>query len=924
MFKRTKVCTAALVALSGSLALVGTSVLAQDQTQRIEITGSAIKRIAAETALPIQVLTRADIDRSGVQSVTELIQNLPSMQGFSQSSSSVGGGGGGYSDASIHSIGGTRTLVLLNGHRLATWAGQTLTGSGSGIDLNGIPLAAVERVEVLTDGASAIYGTDAIAGVVNFILRKDLQSGEISANVVVPHGNVGKNYVLSASKGWGNLDSDGYNVMFSLAYDKQEQMKATDRSFAKTGVIPFTNDGTNYVFFNGSVRAVPANYEIVDHATQGTVRDLIGNPYYNANNKCPTGHVYRGGFCRFDYTATIEILPQSERTAVFGSFSKKLNKDHTFGLNLAVSDFSLTSRIAPPPVDILIPTDSAVYNKYMPGGTNVLDATSVWGDDLYAYWRGVDVGNRTTKDHTTAVHLTASLSGIIADWDYNAAFTHSENKWEESYLGGWLMQNQQDAALASAAFDPFLEPGKQSAAGKTALAGMQFYGKYKSEKSTLNALELRGSKGLFALAGGQAQLGAGIDLRRESVKYSPSDLAMGQGNNIAGDSASERPFDVSRNIWGAYLELVAPIAKNFELDGALRHDRYGDFGSADNAKLSAKFSPVKEFLIRGSFGTGFRAPSVPQVSAGLQQYGVTGNTYNCPAAALAAMQQIDPLAACRPDGSQYDVFASGNKSLKPEKSQQFALGFRFEPTSWVSMGADFWHVEIRDRISQLTEGTVMNNSASYLKNFRVFIDPGTKKHYVALYVPNENLGKERYSGVDLDGKMLFNTPIGKLTSALQWTHIFSYNYQRIKDGPWFSNLSVYNDSSVTFKNIIRWTNSLKVGNFDNTLAANYKSGYLDQPCTRADCGLVRIVNSDGSVGGTKDMTTHRVDSYLTFDIQTKYLFNKSTTLTAGILNVANTDPPLTLKTEGGHQLGYDNRYTDPRGRTFYLNASYKF
>jgi len=922
MFQRTKLSTGIIVAF-GATMLACMPALAQE-TQRVEITGSSIKRIDAETALPIQVISRADIDRSGVQSVTELIQNLPAMQGFSQSSSSVGGGGGGYSDASIHSIGGTRTLVLLNGHRLATWAGQTLTGAGSGIDLNGIPLAAVERVEVLTDGASAIYGTDAIAGVVNFILRKDLQTGEVSANVVMPHGNVGKNYILSASKGWGNLDTDGYNLMFSLAYDRQDQMKATDRSFAKTGVIPFSTGGTNYVFFNGSLRSVPANYEIVDVATQGETRDLVGNPYYNANGKCPAGHVYRGGFCRFDYTSTIEILPESERTALFGSFSKKLNENHTFSLNMAMSEFSLTSRIAPAPVDMLIPTGSAVYNKYMPGGTNVLDATSVYGDDLYAYWRGVDTGNRTTKDRTSALHLTASLSGTIADWDYNAAYTHSENKWEESYLGGWLMQNEQDAALAAASFDPFLEPGQQSATGKTALEGMQFHGKYKSEKSTLDALELRGSRALFALPGGQAQLGAGVDLRREAVKYTPSSLAMGIGNNIAGDSASEKPYDVTRNIWGAYVELVAPIAKNFELDAALRHDHYGDFGDAENAKLSAKFRPMKEFLVRGSFGTGFRAPSVPQVSAGLQQYGVTGNTYNCPTAALTAMQAIDPLASCRPAGSQYDVFASGNKDLKPEKSQQIALGFRIEPEPWISLGADFWHVEIKDRISQLTEGTVMSNAASYLKNFRVFIDPGTQKHYVALYVPNENLGEERYNGVDMDGKLVFNTPIGKLSSALQWTHIFSYDYQRIKNGPWFSNLSAYNDSAVTFKNIVRLTNAMKVGDFDSTLTVNYKSGYLDQPCTAADCALVRIVNTDGSVGGLRDMTTHQVDSYMTFDLQTKYSFSKAMTLTAGILNVLNTDPPLTLKTEGGHQLGYDNRYTDPRGRTFYLNASYKF
>jgi iron complex outermembrane receptor protein len=571
-----------------------------------------------------------------------------------------------------------------------------------------------------------------------------------------------------------------------------------------------------------------------------------------------------------------------------------------------------------------IPTGSALYNKYMPGGTDVLDPTAVYGDDLYAYWRGSDVGDRVTKDHTKALHFAASLTGSIANWDYTTAYTHSENKWVESYEGGWLKQNEQDAAIASGAFDPFLLPGQQSAAGVQALAGMQYRGVFKSEKSTLDAFELRGSRAVFSLPGGQAQLGLGADFRRENVKYNPSEIAQGITNTIAGDTAQEAAYDVSRKVWGIYSELVAPVTKQLELDAALRHDHYGDFGSTDNAKLSARFQPAKEVLIRGSFGTGFRAPSVPQVAAGRQLYGVTGSTYNCPAAALAALKAIDAAAVCPADGSQYSVLASGNPNLRPEKSQQFSLGVRLEPVNWASLGVDYWHVDIKDRITQLTESTVMASDAQYLKNFGIFVDPGTHRHLVALYLPNENLGKERYDGVDIDGRLVFNTPIGKLTNDLKWTHIFSYDYQRVRDGDWFSNLGAYNDGSVTFKNIIRLSSHLRLGNFEHTLAANYKSGYKDEDCTAADCGLVRIVRPDGTVGGVVDMVDHRVSSYTTFDWQTKYTYQKMLTLTFGIFNLFDRNPPLSLKTDGGHQLGYDNRYTDPRGRTVYVTASYKF
>lgn len=917
MFKRTAISAAAV-----SCVVAAGAAFAQE-AQRVEITGSSIKRINAETALPVQIINRSEIDRSGAQSVTELLQSLPALQGFTQSSESVGGGGGGFSGASIHNVGETRTLVLLNGRRLASWAGQTLTGAGAGIDLNSIPLAAVDRIEVLTDGASAIYGTDAIAGVVNFILRHDLTTGEAALTHSIPKGGVGKATNFSLSKGWGNLADDGYNAMFSLSLDRQKQIKATDRSFAKTGVIPFKHNGQDLVFFNGSIRSAPANYEIYNEA-RGF--DELGNPYYNNNGTCPPVHVYRGGACRFDYTSTIEIIPEQSRDSFFGTFSKMLAGDHKLSADFAYSRFSLTSRIAPPPVDMQIPTGSVLYKKYMPGGANVLNPTSQDGDDLYAYWRGIDVGNRVTKDETKSTHFALALSGAVAGWDYNTALVLSRNRWVESYGGGWLMQNEQDAAIADGSFDPFLEPGQQSAAGVAALAGMQYRGEFKRQTSTLTGLEFRASREIFKIADRSAQLGLGVDFRKERVNYEPSAIAQGIVNNIAGDSAEEKPYDVTRRVWGLYGELLMPVLKQVELTAALRHDHYSDFGNTNNGKVSLRYQPSRELLFRGSFGTGYRAPSVPQVAAGRQLYGVSGGTYGCPTAALTLLQQTDPTVKCRVDGSQYDVIASGNPDLKPERSRQWTLGFRVEPSNTMSLGMDLWSVTVRDRINQLAEDSVMGDPASYLKNFTTFKDPGTNNTYVALFLPNENLGKEKFFGLDVDGRFDFPLSFGRLTTTLQWTHLFKYDYQRQKGGDWFSNLGRFNDDAVAFKNIIKFSALLKTGAFENTATITYKSGYKDQPCV-ADpnvCGLVRVLNPDGSAGGLVDVTDHRVTSYTTVDVQSKYEFNKAWSATVGILNLFDRDPPLTIKTTGGHQLGYDNRYTDPRGRTFYARANFKF
>jgi iron complex outermembrane receptor protein len=855
-----------------------------------------------------------------------LIQNLPAIQGFTQATQAVGGGGAGFSGASIHNIGETRTLVLLNGRRVATWAGQTLTGYGSAIDLNSIPLSAVDRVELLTDGASALYGTDAIAGVINFILKKDMTTGEASVLYSVPKGGVGQNTVVTLTKGFGDLGTDGYNAMVALSVEKQKAIKATDRSFSKTGVIPFTKDGKNYVFFNGSIRGAPANFEIYND--MGTNDggdddyDVLGNPYLTANGACPPAHVLRGGACRYDYASTIEITPESQRESLFATFSKKLDQ-HTLSADVALNRFSLISRIAPPPVDMQIATGSTLYNKYMTGA-GALDPTAPANSELYAYWRGVDVGPRTTKDTTTAAHLAVTLSGTLDAWDYSAALTHSTNKWVERHMSGWLMQNEQNAAIANGSFDPFLSPGQQSAAGVAALSGMQHVGVFKTQTSTLDALEVRGSREIFKLDSGSVQLGTGIDMRREHVAYTPSEIAKGIVNNIAGDSSQEVPYDVSRTIWGAYAEMLVPLAKSFELTGALRHDHYGDFGNTDNFKLAARYQPAREVLIRGSLGTGYRAPSVPQTSAGRQLYGVTGNTYGCPTAALTALQASDPATVCRPAGSQYDQLASGNSDLKPEKSRQWSLGLRLEPEKWLTAGVDLWGVDIEDRIGQLSEEVVMANPAAYLKNFATNVDPGTGRHYVSLYLPNENLGKERYFGADIDGKVSFGTPIGKGSVGLQWTHLFKYHYQRIKDGEWYSNLGMYNDGSVTFRNIFKLTGYLTTGALENSVILNFKPAYQDQPCTAADCGLVRIVNADGSIGGVRDMADHRVSSYTTVDWQAKYEATKALSLTMGVINLFDRDPPLSIKTSGGHQLGYDNRYTDARGRTIYGRLAYKF
>ena len=210
---------------------VGAAQAQAQELERVEITGSALPRLAAEGSLPVQVIRRDAIDRSGATSVVDLIQRLPSMQNFRNEAESVGGGASGFSGASIHNLGESRTLVLLNGRRLASFGGQTLTGAMAGVDLNIIPLASVERVEILSDGASAIYGADAVAGVINVITRRNSTEGDISVGLSSPRGGA-KEKRVSFSKGFGRLESDGFNLTLGATLEKRSALAATKRSFA--------------------------------------------------------------------------------------------------------------------------------------------------------------------------------------------------------------------------------------------------------------------------------------------------------------------------------------------------------------------------------------------------------------------------------------------------------------------------------------------------------------------------------------------------------------------------------------------------------------------------------------------------------------------------------------------------------------------
>jgi iron complex outermembrane receptor protein len=924
--------------------------------QRVEITGSSIKRIAQEGALPVQTLTRAQIEQSGVNNVADLVAALPAMQGFITSSASVNGGGGGNQTASVHAIGTDYTLVLLNGRRMAPY------GTGSAVNLASIPLAAIERVEILTDGASTLYGSDAIAGVVNFILKKNQKDLILEATANLPQEKGGRSSNFSISKGWGDLGTDGYNVLLAYSHDVQKALNAKQREFAKSGVKKFNHLGKDYAIFQTSINSTPANVEVAydDYA----VDEIINYDLVTGNKTCTQPNTFsRSGACRFDYASTVQLLPELKRDSVFGSANFKINDKTSVFAEMVLTKFSNQARYAPAAQPLTIfTTDTATgirttnqsyvgaYNSTIAPllqanlGINPADVT-----DAFFYYRGQDAGGREDKYATDAAHFVIGAETSMAGFDVRAAYTHSQNKQTDTAVGGYMSANKFEELIRTGAYNPF----KPSSAA--ALAPAVLHEVLSETKSKLDILSAGASKELFAMDGGMAALGMGADFTKQRYTDSPSALLQGPGpqlpgftDTIIGGGTGSQALDASRNNWGAFAELLMPIAKGLEATAAVRYDSYeavdkhntsydvagqkslpgtvGNDVSKATYKLAARWTPTSTLLVRGSYGTGFKAPTMNDIADPLKNFG-SSNFFACP-----GFPAGDPrLKLCKPGSSEYNLLTDGNPTkgaagLQPETSKQATLGFRVEPAPALSIGIDWWDVKLKNQIQSLSQNQIFNTPALAAKWISIYYDPIQKSNVLAATLSPVNLASSHYSGFDWDATW----KVGKFDFGslnVNWTGTYMTKADQDVPGAGGIEHSVgrfnsYND--VVFRIISRGVITLKSSDkLMNTLTVNYRSGYHDMPLTTDDAAI-RVVNADGTYGALADMKRD-VDKYMTLDWQAKYQFNRNMTFTGGIRNLLDEDPPTSVRNAGGgNHVGYDGRYTDPLGRTFYLTANYKF
>jgi iron complex outermembrane receptor protein len=945
MFTRSKICTALLVATAANAWAQDTP----DNVQRVEITGSSIRRIEAEGALPITVISRDAIDKTGAASVTELIQKLPAMTGgnFQQSSSSVNGNGNGTTTAAIHGLDQKYTLVLLNGRRIAPFGGFGASGGDGSVNLESLPLDAIERVEVLTDGASALYGSDAIAGVVNFITKKNLTDAAVFFNGTHPTQAGASKWSAGISKGFGDLDKDGNNVLLSYSHDVQNKLMASQRAVSRRGgLIKFTLDGQPVIYDQTSSNSLPGSVYLDSGASF--------SPYFNLNKNCGTDPAVfvSGTKCRTNYAATVQDIPSSKRDSVFVSDHFKLNANNTLFAEAMWSKFGMTAAFAPSAQPMGLGTNDLpgqpldiLWQKYVIPYETANADTSTGGQMRY---RSMEAGGRTDQWDTVSHHYVLGAEGTVMDWDYNASLTLSSNQDQDKLAGGYLDFNKFVNLISTGAYDPLVPlPGQT-------LDPAVLHGTFLRTNVSQNVLSLHGSRELFELPGGRSSLGLGFDYTNQRLKQDTSNLAEFGNGTAAQAGATDYavggfygyvPMEASRKNYGVFAELLMPVAHKTEVTASVRFDRYdrvhnempftqvannltplpsedeGNSFSRPTFKLSFRSQPQDSLLLRGSFGTGFKAPSVNQVAAPLAFSTNTSGSYICPfpntptcVANGTGSQQWDLISAGNP--------ANGSSGLKAETSKQWTLGGRFEPVKAISFGLDYWAVKLKNQIlSGIPENYAFANAPSLSSLFVLpYQDPAGYPTLALLQKPF-NAGTADYQGLDWEINWNQVTSFGKLSADLTGTHMLKADYE-LPGGKQTDLGKFGGDNNVVFRNIVRLALGLQYGDFTNTFAVNYKSGYADQAFT-ADSGNVSQLLPDGSEGNGVAYNG-RVKSYTVADWQTRWQYSKGLRVTLGISNLFNTRPPLSLKVVGGNQVGYDGRYADPTGRAIAVGASYRF
>ena len=895
------------------------------QLGKIEVTGSRIKRTEVETAQPVTVMTSAEIKQTGLTTIGAVIQKLTSSGASLSTMDNFGGNftftGGGQSTVDLRNLDAKRVLVLVNGKR---WA----TGLDGTVDLNTIPSSVIDHVEVLQDGASSIYGSDAIAGVVNIITVKNYNGGEASAYEGIYNGDShwdGKTQAYDFTMGSSNEKS---GMLFNLSYTNQDGVLSKDRNISKEPVIGQGNSGGSSAIPNGRFVFVPPTTSPWNTFCGGTCDLTLATPV----NGVPTMADFRPFVShgptsdRFNYAPFNYVLTPEERYSGFVQGYEDLADNITFKADMMYSHRDSHQQAAPEPLFFAsssIAIDIPKTQQYNPFGFD-LNAADPKNANLFLLGRRmVENGPRLYHEKEDTYHIDMGLNGFFdmggKEWDWDANYAFSKDS-EIDVNDGHFDVSHLRLALGDATLCAQIQGCVQLNlfGGKGAITQQMLnYIKYTAQNQFENNqrvynLDLTNSD-LFSLPGGPAGIALGYEQLEHDGLFLPDSVAQ-NGYDSFNPGRPQLPTTGRETSQAEYVELDMPVLgdmpgiKLLDLDLAGRHTHYDVYGTSNTYQWGLKYQPNDEWLLRTSWSQGFRAPSIQELfSAGTNFSANIVDPCDSPASSPVCAAQGVPSGYTQPN-AQINTLEIGNRHLRPETSVSRTVGFVYSP-NWLAgfnLNMDYYKIEINNVIQPLSGQTILdgcytavaaNSSAADCKLI-------TRTAFGAVETLNDkivNAGTITTSGIDANVTYAFpSTAAGNFKLTFDDTHIKSYSLNGVELA------GVERGGSVFPFGVPRDKARLALDWVAGPWSAQYALRYV-RSMVEENNGAPTGVH----IGAT---TYHDVQGAYTAD-------SLNTTFTLGIRNLFGKNPPSSTVQELNN---FDPTLYDVPGRFVYGRISVKF
>ena len=972
--RRSRMCVAVLAALLPAVlpAFAQDASSAPDASKaktldRVTVTGSRIKQSNKVTSQPVAIITRAQIDKSGATSVGDLLQTMTASgkalnAKFNSSGNfgypADGGGiGAGSSQVDLRNLESKRVLVLVDGIR---WVNESSASGVSGsADLNTIPLAIVDRIEVLEDGASAIYGSDAIAGVINIITKRKYDGAMVHMKGG-SYGHGGDDSEADITVGGG---SDSFHGVFSASYVKQKGISGAAFAQGSAAGIPGGGVGSGssatpqgrFTFCDPRI-LVPGTPGYCDAAGNDwfdiTLNNGTTTPNYNNGNPTSGAGTYHNwsGADRFNYAPFNLLLTPSTRKSVFGSADYDITDSVALHTKFLYNNRESTNQAAPEPIFVgpFAGTggiaDGIVISKnnpYNPFGIDLNPATNFG----WITKRPIELGPRIfTQDVNTwyaNIGLTGTTNWGARGMDWNVDYVHSENSADQVFYNGFNVAKLKlalgDPAICAAS--PGCVPlnlfGGEANQPTPAMFNYISTTQRDSSKQVLDLLTANLTGDLWRIGDDRfAGFAVGYEHRRYQGDFNPDPLRQ---NGESQDSFAA-PVSAAYSVDEGYAELLVPWAKTFSTDFALRYSNYSTFGGATTGKAGFRWQPVEDFVFRGTYSQGFRAPNIGELY-GLTQFGAT-LVDHCGPTGHPGPSSPEFTSGCVAQGAppnfeqantQITTFTGGNPNLRPEKSDNYNIGAVWSPSwadnlAWASkldFEVDYYNYKIKDAIQAPDIQAVLDNCLR-TGNVGLACSGFTRGQGGNLNPPTDflaNLGVIKTNGFDLKSNWVGpQMSWGQLSASLQSTRTIGYKATDADGNTSNRKVGVeVNDSAIP-----AWQTNLqlgwKLGDWDASWNIRY-IGAVKEDCSFAIAPTTYCPNASGA---PSQSGFHKLKATTYNDVQLAWDNSfglKGLKLTLGANNVFAQKPPVCVTCSLN---GYDAGTYDLPFRFWYAELNYKF